>query len=306
MYPCAVDCAGVLLPVKFTAMDAFQLGPVVISAPRFYAGLGLLVLVLVAEVNARRYRARHAQQHAGSAAGQVPADASWAWNAAFTVVIGARLGFVIENLGYYLQNPLHIFAIWQGGFSPWWGVLAGAAVTAWSFRTRLPALRTLVAPLAAAFFAWLAVPAMLAPVDGSPPEYPAVNLERFEGGAGDLSEYAGQPVVINLWATWCIPCRRELPELARVQQENPDVHVIYVNQGENFPVIQRYLEEDLDAELFNVYLDPRQSLGSGMRSVGLPTTYFFDASGEHVKTQVGEISGPALDREVGRLRAGSD
>lgn len=277
-------------------MDAIQLGPLVISAPRFHAALGLLTLVIFAEFSARRARARAAVTNPATQ------DAAWAWNAAFAVIVGARLGFVIEHFAYYVQNPLGVLAIWQGGFSPWWGVAAGVALAVWSYRRRLAGLRTAIMPAVAGLFVWLAVPTLLAPVDGEPVALPAVALERLEGGSMNLSELAGKPVAVNLWATWCIPCRRELPELARAASENPDVQFVYVNQGESRQAIQRYLESDLDAELSNVMLDVRQSVGAAMRSVGLPTTYFFNAAGEHIKTQVGEISGPALDLEIARLR----
>src|SRR5690554_551527 len=124
-------------------MTAFQLGPVVLSAPRFYAALGLVVLVLVAEWMAHRRR-RDPQAPTDAAAhgaGTEAAGASWAWSAAFAVVLGARLGFVVENLGAFLQQPWSILAIWQGGFSPWWGIGLGAAVAAWLLRGSPFALR---------------------------------------------------------------------------------------------------------------------------------------------------------------------
>ena len=108
-------------------MEALRVGAVVIAAPRLYAGVALLTLLVAAELVALRKRR--------SATGAEPAlgpeaSASWAWTAAVAVLVGARLGFVLENLGFFLLEPLTALAFWQGGFSPWWGVAAGLAATA--------------------------------------------------------------------------------------------------------------------------------------------------------------------------------
>src|SRR5690554_4679295 len=100
-------------------MSAYQLGPLVLSAPRFYALLGLAALVLAAEVVS--WRERRARRRAGGEEGhqegyeesrkeshEETGSAAWAWNAALTVFVGARLGFVIENLGAFLDRPLAI------------------------------------------------------------------------------------------------------------------------------------------------------------------------------------------------------
>src|SRR5690606_7643955 len=109
-------------------VSAYQIGPLVLSAPRLYAALGRAVLVLAAEVVAWR-RNRAAMPSGRDAEPPSPASASWAWNAAVAVVLGARMGFVLENLGAFLAQPLAMIQIWQGGFSPWWGVGAGVLVS---------------------------------------------------------------------------------------------------------------------------------------------------------------------------------
>lgn len=282
-------------------MDAVSLGSFVISAPRFFAGLGLLLLVATAELAAWARRRRPAPRATGAA----PTDATWAWNAAFAVFVGARLGFVLENLGFYLERPLGALAFWQGGFSPWWGVAAGVAVTLWSFRRRVGRLRTVVLPGALALGAWILTPLLLTPASGAHVTLPATVLDRLEGGTFGFTELAGRPMVVNLWATWCVPCRRELPQLARADAANPEVAFVYVNQGESRETVAAYLAEKLDVGLSNVVLDRRQEVGDGLGSVGLPTTYFFDAAGNHSRTHVGEISGAALQRELLALGSAS-
>src|SRR5690606_17695613 len=111
----------------------------------------------------------------------------------------------------------------------------------------------------------------------------------------------GRPTVVNVWASWCIPCRREMPQLARAAQENPDVLILYVNQGESPVKVAAFLSDFPNVDTGNVILDSNQRVGNELRSVGLPSTYFYDANGDHVKTHVGEISGPALTRELRAL-----
>lgn len=323
-------------------MDAFRLGPLVLSAPRFYALLGLVALVVVAEVAAwmrRRAAVRSDPAEAGGASsldgtvrvddsraaadrvrdagsrgtgGRVEAaaagdQAAWAWNAALAVVLGARLGFVIENWSVFLGAPLDVFAIWQGGFSPWWGVAAGVLTTLWSFRRRLTGARVAVVPALVALAVWLGVPALLSPAATTSARLPQLSLERLEGGTLDVASLEGRPTVINLWATWCPPCRRELPLLDGAQASYPDVQFVFADQGEVRTTVEAYLAERPELSLDNVVLDGGGRLGSTFESMGLPTTLFFDASGSHVLTHVGELSAAALlnymtDLERGTLR----
>jgi len=276
-------------------MDGFQLGPVVLSAPRFYAGLALLVLVLLAELSARRSKAP------AGAGGAAQSDAGWAWNAALIVFAGARLGFVVENAGHYLADPLAVFQVWQGGFSPWWGVAAGALYVIIRLLSGSVQLAQVIAPAAVALAVWLIVPATFARLDDRVIALPQGPQPLLTGGELDLTAQRDAPLVLNLWATWCGPCQRELPHLARAASDWPEVNIYYLNQGESVTAIERYLLDlpELDQEM--VLLDPGQRTGRQLGSFGLPTTYFFAADGSHVHTHVGEISGPALNRQIERL-----
>lgn len=293
-------------------MDALRIGVFVISAPRLFAALGLLLLVVVAELGAWGKRRGRAARPAGEQGGTAEAepgasspDAAWAWNALFAVIIGARVGFVMENFAYYLKEPLQALAFWQGGFSPWWGVGAGTVVAVLSLRRSRQALGTLILPAVLALGAWLVVPPLLSPAGGPPVAFPSGVLETLEGEAFDLASATGRPTVINVWASWCIPCRREMPQLARAAQENPDVLVLYLNQGESSQKVAAFLREHPTVDRGNVLLDHNQRVGAALRSVGLPSTYFFAADGAHVKSHVGEISGPALTRELRALVGGA-
>lgn len=293
-------------------MDAFRLGPLVLSAPRFYAFVGFAVLVIVAElvVRARARRAPSAPlEHApdGATTGKVvkpstAADsASWAWNTVFVVLLASRIGFVLEHLPIYAAAPLSIFAIWQGGFSPLWGVAAGALVVLASFRDGAAAARNALVPAVAALAVWLALPALLTPANTQAPVLPSVMLPTLEGTDLDLASLRGAPVVVNLWATWCPPCRRELPVLAQAARAHEEVRFVFADQGETHDVVDRYLGEGSALDRGSVVLDHHSRLSSDFSSVGLPTTLFFAADGRHVATHVGELSAAQLTDYLKRL-----
>jgi len=121
-------------------------------------------------------------------------------------------------------------------------------------------------------------------------QLPELTLERLEGGQVALADAAGEPTVINLWATWCPPCRRELPMLAAAARANPDVRFYFADQGEGADTVRAYLDERPDIEIDGVLLDAASSLSERFEAMGLPVTLFFNASGDHVLTHVGEVT----------------
>lgn len=279
-------------------MDALRLGPLVLSAPRLFAGLGLALLVLSAEFVARRATR---QGKAGTAT-----DASWAWNAAGAAVLGARIGFVLENLPYFRNAPAEALMIWQGGFSPWWGIGAGVAVAALTLRSNW---RAALVPGIIALAGWALLPALLTPATTTERRLPDLTIPTLAGEAVALRGHVGRPVVLNVWATWCLPCRREIPQLARAAELHPEVTFLFVNQGEQRAAVQSFLS---DQRLFPggvalpegaVLLDGSGAVSTALGGVGLPTTYFFGPSGTLEGVHVGEISGAALSLWSGRLNA---
>jgi thiol-disulfide isomerase/thioredoxin len=133
---------------------------------------------------------------------------------------------------------------------------------------------------------------------------PPLTLSSLEGRPVSLTDFAGKPTVVNLWATWCPPCRREMPALQQAQAANPDVNFVFVNQGEESPTIVAFLDRH-GLALRNVLVDPQSSAGAALGHGALPTTLFFDAQGRLAGTRIGELSQATLTQRLAGLRAAS-
>ncbi|WPY94032.1 TlpA disulfide reductase family protein [Limimaricola variabilis] len=117
-----------------------------------------------------------------------------------------------------------------------------------------------------------------------------VPFESAEGGEITLGDFAGKPVLVNFWATWCAPCREEMPQLAALQETlgGPEFEVVTIATGRNEPVaMERFLSE-IGAEDLPRHRDPRQSLARDMGVLGLPVTLILDAEGREIARLQGE------------------
>lgn len=265
-------------------MDAIALGPLLISLPRLYAFIAALLLLLASMPLLRLPRADRARWFNGLLL---------AW------LVGARLGHVLSHLESYLDTPLDIIKLWQPGYSPVWGLLAAAAWSAWVLRKRLLTLISAKLLLAGSFALWFGL--MLWNPLGSAQtlqQLPQLTLENLDGQSVKLDELRGQTVLLNLWATWCPPCLREMPLLAEADARD-DVTVVVVNQGEDLLAVVRYLDEQ-GLEFSHALLDPRQRLMVMTESPGLPTSLLFDADGRLLERHVGELSRAQLGQWLAR------
>ncbi|MFT0546221.1 TlpA family protein disulfide reductase [Allopusillimonas ginsengisoli] len=129
------------------------------------------------------------------------------------------------------------------------------------------------------------------------PSLPDLQVLTLEERPAQLSSYVGMPVVLNLWATWCPPCRREMPVLEQAQTAFPDVAFVLVNQGESAQVAKEFLEVE-GLNLTDVLLDPDSKTMHEMRTGGLPTTFFVDARGRMVDLHLGEITMADLEGKI--------
>ncbi|WP_287370039.1 TlpA disulfide reductase family protein [Oceanithermus sp.] len=268
-------------------MDAVSLGPFVMPLDRLFTLLALAGFLATAELMARRLK--------------LVFLSNWAWNAVFAGLIAARLGYVAGHWPVYREDLLSVLYFWQGGFSPLWGLLGGLAYTLAAFRGRLGELRLVFWPAAGGALVAAALFGIAAVKVPEQAELPDLTLTTLAGAPRNLADYRGQPVVINVWATWCPPCRREMPMLAQAEEENPGVAFVFVNSGETEAQVRAFLDEE--GLFFNhMLLDPGQRLVPRLNVIGYPTTFFFNRDGVLVARKTGELSRAALEDFLKRIR----
>lgn len=114
---------------------------------------------------------------------------------------------------------------------------------------------------------------------------PDFEISDFDGTRHKLSDFRGQPVYVNFWATWCIPCQAELPDIEELQERNSDLAVIAVNRRETLDRAEAYfdnfpLEDGSQGLSFSVDgMDPNDSLYNEFRVIGMPASIFISPDG---------------------------
>jgi len=217
--------------------------------------------------------------------------------------VSARLGFVLQNHQAYLDAPWSILDIRDGGWLAWAGFF-GALIYASALLHRRPSLKKLLLqPLLISSSVWVVGMVLLSVPPREAQHLPDFSTLSMEGQQTSLPSYAGKPTVINLWATWCPPCRREMPAFQRVQNEHQDVNIVFLNQGEAPTEIQQFLVSN-KLYLQNVLLDTQSEVGRSLGHRSLPTTLFFSADGRLVSVRVGEFSYATLTQRIKALKAG--
>ncbi len=215
-------------------------------------------------------------------------------------LVAARIAFVAIWFDSYRDAPWSMLDIRDGGFTPWAGV-AAALLVALVHGWRRAALRQpLGLGLAAGALLWGGVFGAVALMQNT--TLPKAPLTTLSGAPVDLVRLAGgKPLVVNLWATWCPPCRNEMPLLAAAQKQEPGLRFVFADQGEDAVTVRVYLRA-AGLDLDNVLLDAGAKIGTEVGSGGLPTTLFYDADGRLVDTHVGMLSPGSLAGKLDRLR----
>jgi peroxiredoxin len=123
---------------------------------------------------------------------------------------------------------------------------------------------------------------------------PDFTLTTLDGGEINLTSLRGTPLLINFWATWCEPCRIEMPDLQRFYESHraSGLRILAVNLGETPDIIRQWVD-DLGLT-FDIVLDPQQSLAALYQIRGQPSTYVISAEGIITSIYYGPISAEQL------------
>ena len=124
-----------------------------------------------------------------------------------------------------------------------------------------------------------------------PEGLPEVKFQDGDGKPRTLADWRGKVVLLNLWATWCVPCRKEMPALDRLQQElgSDRFEVVAVSVDRKGIEGARKFLHETQADKLALYVDPTMRLTSDLKAVGLPATLLIDAQGR----EIGRLLGPA-------------
>ena len=203
--------------------SSFQIGPLMLAADRALAVVLIAAFIVLASLIDRKLDQR--------------AERSSFW-ALVAGIVAARAGFVANNWDAFALEPTSILAFWQGGFSLIAGITGALAAIVLTMPRKQPAaaLAGLVVMLGGAYFIGASQlrPAAL-PLPGQ------IALEGWSGESVTLADFRGRSFVINLWASWCLPCRREMPMLMDAASRSP-IPILLVNSGEQRAAAAKFLQ----------------------------------------------------------------
>ena len=130
---------------------------------------------------------------------------------------------------------------------------------------------------------------------------PAVQGKTLDGGTFDLASLKGKPVVLNFWASWCHPCRKELPAIAAWAKAHPEIRVVGVDYEDDVADARAFAQQH-DAT-WPMVVDADGAIGEAYKVPGLPATFLIDAQGRIVDRVLGEVTEASLDAHAKALGA---
>ncbi len=129
---------------------------------------------------------------------------------------------------------------------------------------------------------------------------PDFTLQTLDGESFTLSQQNGTPMVLNFWATWCGPCRNELPALqSAARRYDGQVRFVGVDQGETAQDVQSFVDEF--GLTYPIPMDIELTAADAYNVMGLPTTYFVDADGVIRHLWSGEMNTVTLEEGISKI-----
>ena len=128
-------------------------------------------------------------------------------------------------------------------------------------------------------------------VKATPEAMPEVTFINGKGESRSIASFKGKVVLLNLWATWCAPCRKEMPSLDRLQTElgSDKFEVVAISVDRSGAEGARRFLDSIGIKQLALYAEPTARLGAALKAIGMPTTLLIDAEGR----EIGRLTGPA-------------
>ncbi|MBF7142556.1 MULTISPECIES: TlpA disulfide reductase family protein [Pseudomonas] len=258
-------------------MLSVSLGPLALSVPH------LVLLAAVAAAMGVAWRCSPA----------VEATVFWLFTLAVAV---ARLGFVLQYWPQYTAAPWQMVDLRDGGFIAWAGLSVALAVALWRGWRKPAERRALRWGVTTGLAVWLAGTGLIQWQQQNA-DVPTQPVADTQGMPVSLTQYLGQPLVVNLWATWCPPCRREMPALVAAQKARPDVRFVYLNQGETPGTTASFLGA-AGVNPADVLYDVQGRVARQVGAMAYPTTLFYGRDGRLLGNHLGELSPATLEHAL--------
>lgn len=145
------------------------------------------------------------------------------------------------------------------------------------------------------------------PTTGKEEDYPAPDFTVYdaEGKEVKLSDFKGKPVVINFWASWCPPCKEEMPyfnEVYKIEKDNVQFLMIDMVDGQRETIEKGQEYVDAEGFEFPIYFDTESDAAYNYGISSIPTTVFIDAEGNLITGYKGAIDKAALTAGIDKIR----
>ena len=123
-----------------------------------------------------------------------------------------------------------------------------------------------------------------------PLEIKELKFKDFNLNDVDLSEKKGNIMILNFWATWCVPCKKEMPSLEKLAKKYPEILIYPINLEKPNPDKTQKFFNDLEISKLNIYFDPNFSLVKLFNMRGVPTSILIDKNGKEFGRVIGEVN----------------
>jgi thiol-disulfide isomerase/thioredoxin len=137
-----------------------------------------------------------------------------------------------------------------------------------------------------------------------PRALPAFEFSDSGGRIRTLAGFRGRPILLNIWATWCVPCREEMPSLDRLQSlvGKSQLLVLPLSIDQQGAAIVSHFYQELGLKDLDIYLDPAANSSRMLNTIGIPTTLLIDRNGEEIGRKIGaeEWDSPEIVAQIRR------